>query len=76
MPRLAKSELQKKNELILYIYQRAKIGYSLPAFCKLMGYSQKTHSNRMHHPEQFTLEQIRILCKLGRATEEEKSMIL
>ncbi|MDP4153283.1 MAG: hypothetical protein Q8865_07600 [Bacillota bacterium] len=65
MPRLAKSDNQKRNDYLLGTMAKQQIIYDLPnqSLSLPMGVSRKTVYNRLNDPDKFTLAELRMLIK-------------
>ncbi len=53
----------------IYQYLQAQTG--VQKLIKMMGYGQTTHCKRKKHPEDLTLEQLRIIYKEAHLTDAE-----
>lgn len=70
MPKVSIGKNSKLNDSARKIYSFFCTGISDEQVCKIMGYSRPTHYKRMKNPEQFTLEEIRILYRESKLPDE------
>ena len=64
-------KVEKMNEAAKRVYAHVKADYPLKKLLPIMGYSAKTHCNRMDNPTDFTLAQLRILYEISDVTDRE-----
>lgn len=71
MPRVNLNRDAPLNDAAKQIYQYLQAQMGVPKLSKIMGYGQTTHCKRKKHPEDLTLEQLRIIYKEAHLTDAE-----
>lgn len=71
MPKVNLSRESPVNETAkaIYTYFQAMVGTQ--RLLKLMGYGSTTHCQRKKHPENLTLEQLRVIYRSAHLSDEE-----
>lgn len=71
MPKVNLNRDAPLNDAAKQIYQYLQAQTGVQKLIKMMGYGQTTHCKRKKHPEDLTLEQLRIIYKEAHLTDAE-----
>lgn len=71
MPKVNLNRDAPLNDAAKQIYQYLQAQMGVQKLIKMMGYGQTTHCKRKKHPEDLTLEQLRIIYKEAHLTDAE-----
>lgn len=71
MPKVNLNRDAPLNDAAKQIYQYLQSQTGVQRLSKMMGYGQTTHCKRKKHPEDLTLEQLRIIYKEAHLTDAE-----